>query len=89
MSRFISCRQAKTGAAGRNYDLRRGGAGGRPDYYSPSSDADECERWVNALPNQLTCKVSRNIGVCAIHWPPNFTTVSVKGKKRPRDPPTF
>lgn len=57
--------------------------------YSFPSDADECERWVKALPNQLTCKVSRNIGVCAIHWPPNFPTVSVKGKKRPRDPPTL
>ena len=45
------------------------------------------ERWIAALPNILTTKVTRDVAVCALHWPTGYPTVTAPdGKKRPRHP---
>ena len=57
--------------------------------YCFPSDPYERDRWLKTLPNQLTCKVSNNIGICYKHWPSEFSAITVKGRKRPRDPPSI
>ena len=47
--------------------------------YSFPKEASEQERWVPNLPNKLTCNISKNIGVCAKHWPVDCAKVKVRG----------
>ena len=46
------------------------------------------ERWVNRLPNILTCKISCNIGVCEKHCPDGYARLK-KWSCRPKDPPSL
>ena len=48
--------------------------------YSFPKEASEQERWVLSLPNKLICKISKNIGVCAKHWPVDCAKVKVRGE---------
>ena len=46
-------------------------------------DPEECERWIEALPNILPPgKKLDNVGVCVKHCPVDHPTYRVKGKDR-------
>ena len=57
----------------------------------------EQERWVTSLPNTLSSKlfdkngiISRDIGVCTKHWPPDCVKRPVQGGSlRPVEPPSI
>ena len=56
--------------------------------FSFPTDENERKRWLNALPNIIPPEhVTKNMGVCCRHWPPDARTKSVKGHKIPIDPP--
>ena len=50
-------------------------------------DKDERERWMKAIPRD-NIPDSPNTVVCIKHFPEGFETVSVKGKLRPKNPPS-
>ena len=51
-------------------------------------DEKEKEKWIKAVPN-ANLRVSKDIVVCALHWPPGFEDIQVNGKSRPKDPPSI
>ena len=57
-----------------------------PVYRFPR-DLEEMNRWIKAIPN-ANLRVTDNSVVCELHWPPDFPTVKVHGKLRPKDPPS-
>ena len=73
-----------------------GDAGCRANYtdsevvttYKLPKDEFERELWIKALPNEFKSS-SKNAAICARHWPSGFPTVMVKGRARPRDPPSL
>ena len=56
--------------------------------FSFPSDPAKRTAWVSALPNVLE-KVTKNMGVCEKHWPPNLPTIRVKGHDLPLNPPSI
>ena len=54
----------------------------------PSKSAEK-QAWIDALPNILTSSPTKHVGVCELHWPKGYVTVTVQGgKKQPRDHPS-
>ena len=51
-------------------------------------DENEKEKWIEAVPN-ANLRVSKDIVVCALHWPSGFEDIKVNGKSRPKDPPSI
>ena len=51
-------------------------------------DEKEKEKWIEAVPN-ANLRVSKDIVVCALHWPSGFEDIKVNGKSRPKDPPSI
>ena len=51
-------------------------------------DPDEQQRWIDALPNILTERITKNTAVCIKHWPPNYETRPKKGHLVPVNPPS-
>ena len=51
-------------------------------------DEKEKEKWIKAVPN-ANLRVSKDIVVCALHWPSGFEDIQVNGKSRPKDPPSI
>ena len=52
-------------------------------------DKDERERWMKAIPrDNIDLPDSANTVVCIQHLPGGFETVSVKGRLRPKTPPS-
>ena len=49
--------------------------------------SEERERWLRSIPRE-NIPDNNNTVVCEKHWPPNFETVVVYGKTRPKDPPS-
>ena len=50
---------------------------------------DESERklWINVIPNDKL-NVTKDTVVCELHWPTGFETITVRGKQRPKHPPS-
>ena len=49
----------------------------------------ERELWIRSLPNVLTCKISKNIGVCEKHFPPDCPRIKKPGGRLvPAVPPS-
>ena len=42
-------------------------------------DLQEQQQWKNSLPNVLTCEISKTIGICAKHWPPDCPKRPARG----------
>ena len=42
-------------------------------------DEKEKEKWIKAVPN-ANLRVSKDIVVCALHWPSGFEDIQVNGK---------
>lgn len=55
----------------------------------PNNDsaADERERWIKAVPN-ANLIVNKNTVICEKHWPESYDTVCIRGKLRPKNPPS-
>jgi len=51
-------------------------------------DEEERTRWIRCIPNE-NLKVSSNTVVCELHWPINFEKIKVKGRERPKNPPSI
>ena len=51
-------------------------------------DPEECEKWINVLPNQIY-NVTPHIGICERHWPPDAEFVRIRRFSRPKDPPSI
>ena len=51
------------------------------------NEEGEKQRWISSLPNILPACDTKNLGVCEKHWPVDYPTISVKGKRRPANPP--
>lgn len=59
-------------------------------YGFPLKDPKELESWLSSLPNIIKQEsVTRNMGVCRLHWPSDTSMKSVNGKLRPDSPPTI
>ena len=56
-------------------------------YGFPNEEAER-EKWIKALPNKIS-NITRNIGICVKHWPPDCPTRQVKRFKRPIEPPSI
>ena len=56
--------------------------------YRLPKDPEERERWCKAIPRD-NIPDKKDTVVCAKHFPPNFPVVKVKGRERPRDPPSI
>ncbi|XP_012555511.2 THAP domain-containing protein 2-like [Hydra vulgaris] len=50
-------------------------------------DPVERLRWIKAIPRE-NIPDKHDTVVCAKHFPPNFQVIKVKGRERPRDPPS-
>ena len=46
------------------------------------------EKWIRAIPN-ANLRVSKDIVVCALHWPSGFEEIKVNGKSRLKDLPSI
>ena len=57
-----------------------------PVYRFPKA-RDERERWKNVVPN-ANLNVTDNTVVCRLHWPSSCEKVVVRGKQRPKHPPS-
>ena len=58
--------------------------------YGFPNEPEQQDCWVKSLPNKLTCKVSKYIGICAKHWPTDCHKVKLPGGSyRPIDPPSI
>ena len=52
-------------------------------------DREKCQQWLDALPNKIKYDdITRNMGVCQLHWPPNYATIKRKGHLLPLNPPS-
>ena len=54
-------------------------------------DDKERSAWVNAIPLRYNLKyenIKNYMVICSLHWPANFETINVKGRTRPKHPPT-
>ena len=51
-------------------------------------DGEEGERWRKSVPNRQF-RPTKNMGICAAHWPAGFETVNVFGKYRPKNLPSI
>ena len=72
-----------------NYDETKNKSHEKVTVYGFPRPPEE-ERWVRSLPNILSCKISKYIGVCAKHWPPNVPKVKVPGGAyRPTETPSI
>ena len=61
-----------------------------PVYGFPLKNRDELLRWLAAVPNVVEPEqVTRNMGICALHWPDSAEFITVNGKRRPKDPPSL
>ena len=52
----------------------------------PSDESDK-NAWISAIPNDKLV-VSKDTVVCELHWPSGFETITVRGKQRPKHPPS-
>ena len=50
-------------------------------------DAENIQKWKNSLPFQ-EIKVNENTVICELHWPSLYQKELVRGKFRPRNPPS-
>lgn len=58
-------------------------------YGFPEHEGDR-QSWLRALPNDpRTIKVTKNIAVCAAHWPPDVQLKTVQRHTYPAVPPTI
>ena len=62
--------------------------GNVPTYRLPK-DPEERERRIKAIPRDNVPKNSNNTVICVKHFPVNFPVIKVKGRERPRDPPSI
>ena len=60
----------------------------RVSVYRLPSDPEERKRWMKAIPRDNIPDKPDTV-VCAKHFPPNFPVVKVKGRERPKDPPSI
>jgi len=65
-----------------NYD-----AANKESTFRLPADEDERARWLASIPRD-NIPNSKDTVVCARHWPPNYAEVTIRGKKRPKDPPS-
>lgn len=53
--------------------------------YGFPTDTEECNRWLAALPNKIE-KVTKNMGICQAHWPPDTPMTDNIRFPRPKKP---
>ena len=56
--------------------------------YRLPSNSEERQRWIKAIPRDNVPDSPHTV-VCAKHFPPDFPVIKIKGKSRPRDPPSI
>ena len=58
-------------------------------YRFPTKDENQLKSWLAALPkpNKIK-KVTRNMDICSLHWPPNANFQTNHGKRVPSEPPS-
>ena len=78
-------RKCSVGGCSSNYDSNSTYV---PVHQFPS-DKLEKDRWINALVNILPKKPTKNMVICALHWPPNYPTYRKKGHDIPANPPSI
>ena len=77
-------RKCSVGNCRSNYDKKTVSV-----YGFPLKDRGELSKWLSVLPNIIDPdKVTRNMGVCALHWPNDTPMKTINGKHRPLDPPS-
>lgn len=83
-------RKCSVGNCRSNYDQRTSSDQKSVSVFGfPTQDRAELLHWLSLLPNVIDPdKVTRNMGVCAVHWPSNTPMKSVNGKLRPLNPPS-
>ena len=62
-----------------NYDETKGKEAEKVTVYGFPSNPEEQGRWNKNLLNLLTCEISKTIGICAKHWPPDFPKKKARG----------
>ena len=62
-----------------NYDTTKTMPQMKVTTFSFPEDPNERESWIKSLPNILTCQVSKNIGICEKHFPPDCPRVKKRG----------
>ena len=72
-----------------NYDETKNIRHEKVTTYSFPDEPAERELWIRSLPNVLTCKISKNIGVCEKHFPPDCPRIKEPGGRLvPAVPPS-
>ena len=66
-----------------NYD-----ADNKKSTFRLPADEGERARWLASIPRD-NIPDSKNTVVCECHWPSNYAAVTIRGKKRPADPPSI
>ena len=66
-----------------NYD-----ADNKESTFRLPADEGERARWLASIPRD-NIPDSKNTVVCERHWPSNYAAVTIRGKKRPADPPSI
>ena len=72
-----------------NYDKTKNRICEKVTVYGFPSDKEEQKRWVKSLTNVLAVEVTKNIGICEKHFPPDCPKrVAPGGRSVPLVPPS-
>ena len=64
------------------------GADNKESTFRLPADEGEQARWLASIPRD-NIPDSKNTVVCERYWPSNYAAVTIRGKKRPADPPSI
>ena len=60
-----------------------------PVFKFPQNEIEK-QLWILALPNVLKKTPTIHVGICELHWPPDYEKITVRGgKQRPKGPPSL
>lgn len=71
-----------------NYSSENGsGVESKLSVFRFPKDDTEKKAWIAAIPNDKL-NVTKDTVVCERHWPTGFETITIRGKQRPKNPPS-
>ena len=60
----------------------------RSQCFGCQKNKEECAKWVREMSTVKNLHTSVNSVICEVHWTSNYATVTLRGKTRPKVPPS-
>ena len=71
-----------------NYNSEKGcGAQKKLSVFRIPKEEMDKKAWITVIPNDKL-NVTKDTVVCELHWPTGFETITIRGKQRPKHPPS-